>query len=89
MVASRAMERTSETKNIAVLFSLALKGQRMTFRGILDYASKHGPWFCKFMEGRIGEQEFGVGGKGEIDGVLEFKEAERVCGDAGCGWLHV
>ena len=36
MVASRAMERTSETKNIAVLFSLALKGQRMTFRGILD-----------------------------------------------------
>ncbi len=42
----------------------------MTFRGILDYASKHGPWFCKFMEGRVGEQEFGVGGKGEIDGVI-------------------
>ena len=64
------MDKPRKTKNIAVLFSLALKGQRMTFRGILDYASKHGPWFCKFMEGRIGEQEFGVGGKGEIDGVI-------------------
>ncbi len=64
------MDKSRKTKNIAVLFSLALKGQRMTFRGILDYASKHGPWFCKFMEGRIGEQEFGVGSKGEIDGVI-------------------
>ena len=64
------MDKPRKTKNIAVLFSLALKGQRMTFRGILDYASKHGPWFCKFMEGRIGEQEFGVGSKGEIDGVI-------------------
>ena len=64
------MDKPRKTENIAVLFSLALKGQRMTFRGILDYASKHGPWFCKFMEGRIGEQEFGVGGKGEIDGVI-------------------
>ena len=77
MVASRAMERTSETKNIAVLFSLALKGQRMTFRGILDYASKHGPWFCKMMEGRIGEQELGVGRKGEIDGVIMSKTKRR------------
>ena len=64
------MEKKTETKNIAVLFSLALKGQRMTFRGILDYASKHGPWFCKMMEGRSGEQEFGIGEKGEIDGVI-------------------
>jgi len=64
------MEKCLEPKNIAVLFSLSLKGQRMTFRGILDYASKHGPWFCKMMEGRIGEQELGVGRKGEIDGVI-------------------
>ena len=71
------MDKPRKTKNIAVLFSLALKGQRMTFRGILDYASKHGPWFCKFMEGRIGEQEFGVGGKGEIDGVIMSKTSRR------------
>lgn len=64
------MDKRRETKNIAVLFSLALKGQRMTFRGILDYASKHGPWFCKMMEGRLGEQWFGLGRKGEIDGVI-------------------
>ena len=71
------MERKSETKNVAVLFSLALKGQRMTFRGILDYASKHGPWFCKMMEGRIGEQELGVGRKDEIDGVIMSKTKRR------------
>ena len=64
------MEKKTKEKNIAVLLSLGLKGQRMTFRGILDYASKHGPWFCKMMEGRIGEQELGVGRKGEIDGVI-------------------
>ena len=40
--------------HVAVLFSLALKGQRSTFRGILDYAEKHGPWFCHFQEGRTG-----------------------------------
>ena len=77
MVASRAMERKSETKNVAVLFSLGLKGQRMTFRGILDYSSKHGPWFCKMLEGRIGEQELGVGRKGEIDGVIMSKTKRR------------
>ncbi len=71
------MDKPRKTKNIAVLFSLALKGQRMTFRGILDYASKHGPWFCKFMEGRIGEQEFGVGSKGEIDGVIMSMTTRR------------
>ena len=64
------MDRRRETKNIAVLFSLALKGQRATFRGILDYAATHGPWFCKMMEGRLGEQWFGLGRKGELDGVI-------------------
>ncbi len=71
------MDKRADTKNIAVLFSLGLKGQRMTFRGILDYASKHGPWFCKMMEGRIGEQEFGVGRKGEIDGVIMSLTSRR------------
>lgn len=42
--------------NVAILFSLALKGQRSTFNGILDYAAKHGPWFFKFEEGRNKEQ---------------------------------
>ena len=42
--------------NVAILFSLALKGQRSTFNGILDYAAKHGPWFFKFEEGNDKEQ---------------------------------
>ena len=42
--------------NVAILFSLALKGQRSTFNGILDYAAKHGQWFCKFEEGDDKEQ---------------------------------
>ena len=40
--------------NVAILFSLALKGQRSTFRGIVDYAERNGPWFCHFQEGRTG-----------------------------------
>ena len=71
------MDKRKETKNVAVLFSLALKGQRMTFRGILDYALKHGPWFCKMMEGRLGEQWFGLGRKGEIDGVITSKTTRQ------------
>ena len=71
------MQKNRETKNVAVLFSLGLKGQRMTFRGILDYASKHGPWFCKMMEGRLGEQWFGLGRKGEIDGVIMSMTTRR------------
>ena len=55
--------------NIAILFSLALKGQRSTFRGIVDYAAKHGPWFCHFQEGRTGKrmQDFARTG---VSGVI-------------------
>ena len=55
--------------NIAILFSLALKGQRSTFHGIVDYAAKHGPWFCHFQEGRTGKrmQDFARTG---VSGVI-------------------
>lgn len=41
---------------IAVLFSLALEGERNMCRGILDYARSHGPWRCHLVEGRPEEQ---------------------------------
>lgn len=55
--------------NVAILFSLALKGQRSTFHGILDYAAKHGPWFCQFQEGRSGEQTIDLAHMG-VSGVI-------------------
>ncbi len=55
--------------NVAILFSLALKGQRSTFHGILDYAAKHGPWFCQFEEGRNGEQLIDLAHMG-LSGVI-------------------
>ena len=55
--------------NVAILFSLALKGQRSTFHGILDYAAKHGPWFCQFQEGRSGEQKIDLAHMG-VSGVI-------------------
>ena len=55
--------------NIAILFSLALKGQRSTFRGILDYAARHGPWFCQFQEKRSGEQLIDLAHMG-VSGVI-------------------
>ncbi len=56
-------------RKVAILFSMALKGQRSTFQGILDYASKHGPWFCLFQEGRSGEQLMDLARTG-VSGVI-------------------
>ena len=55
--------------NVAILFSLALKGQRSTFHGILDYAARHGPWFCHFQEERSGEQLIDLAHMG-VSGVI-------------------
>ncbi|MBR0056358.1 MAG: DNA-binding transcriptional regulator [Kiritimatiellae bacterium] len=55
--------------NVAILFSLALKGQRSTFHGIVDYAAKHGPWFCQFQEKRSGEQLIDLAHMG-VSGVI-------------------
>ena len=41
---------------VAVLFSLALEGERTMCRGILDYAKRNGPWRCLVIEGRAKEQ---------------------------------
>ena len=47
---------SSRTPKVAVLFSLALEGERNMCRGILDYARSHGPWRCHLVEGRPEEQ---------------------------------
>ena len=59
----------SAMTHVAILFSLALKGQRSTFHGILDYAAKHGPWFCQFQEERDGEQRIDLAHMG-VSGVI-------------------
>ena len=43
---------------VAILTSPALKGNRSSIRGILDYAQRHGPWRFVMLEGREGEQTF-------------------------------
>ncbi|MBQ7666708.1 MAG: substrate-binding domain-containing protein [Kiritimatiellae bacterium] len=55
--------------SVAILFSLALKGQRSTFRGIVEYAAEHGPWFCHFQEGRTGARMLDFARTG-VSGVI-------------------
>ena len=67
--------------NVAILFSLALKGQRSTFHGILDYATKHGPWFCKFEEGRDRGQlpdMARTGLSGVIVSGVSYEDAQKI-----------
>ena len=65
---SAPSSHVSPVPRVAVLFSPALKGQRSTMRGILDYAGRHGPWFCLLQEGRGGEQE--IDWRRGVDGVI-------------------
>ncbi|MBR4612229.1 MAG: DNA-binding transcriptional regulator [Kiritimatiellae bacterium] len=58
------------TPKVALFVSLTLKGGRSTVRGILDYAAKHGPWFCLFMEGRPKEQFLELAKDRDIAGVI-------------------
>ena len=61
---------------IAILFSLALEGERTMFRGILDYAREHGPWRCLVFEGREGEQ--GISARQEhFDGIISAGGTRR------------
>ena len=57
------------TPKIAILFSLALEGERNMCRGILDYARKHGPWRCHLVEGRPDEQLLNLKREG-FDGII-------------------
>lgn len=66
----RAMESPAKIPNVALYVSLALKGERSTVRGVLDYAAKHGPWFCLFMEGRPHEQQMALARERDIAGVI-------------------
>ncbi len=63
------MEKVTRNFNVAILFSLSLKGQRSTFRGIVSYAAKHGPWFCHFQEGRTGRRMLDFSTTG-VSGVI-------------------
>ena len=54
---------------IAILFSLALEGERQMCRGILDYAKAHGPWRCHLVEGRPEEQLMNLR-KERFDGIV-------------------
>ena len=54
---------------IAILFSLALEGERNMCRGILDYAKTHGPWRCHLVEGRPEEQLMNLK-KERFDGII-------------------
>ena len=49
---------------------MTLKGARSTLRGIFDYAARHGPWFCLFMEGRTGEQLLELAQDRDVSGVI-------------------
>ena len=66
------MRKDGESKRIpkvAVLFSLALEGERNMCRGILDYARSHGPWRCHLVEGRPEEQLMNLK-KEHFDGII-------------------
>ena len=66
----------SSIPKIAILFSLALEGERTMFRGILDYAREHGPWRCLVFEGREGEQ--GISARQEhFDGIISAGGTRR------------
>jgi LacI family transcriptional regulator len=55
---------------VAISISTTLKGERTTLRGIFDYAARHGPWFCVFMEGRPREQLLELAKDRDISGVI-------------------
>ena len=66
------MRKDGENKRIpkvAILFSLALEGERNMCRGILDYARSHGPWRCHLVEGRPEEQLLNLK-KEQFDGLI-------------------
>ncbi len=66
---NEVMESKATTPKVAILFSLALEGERNMCRGILDYARKHGPWRCHLVEGRPEEQLMNLK-KERFDGLV-------------------
>ena len=60
---------SSPPPKVAILFSLALEGERNMCRGILDYAKAHGPWRCHLVEGRPDEQLLNLKREG-FDGII-------------------
>ena len=64
------------TPKVAILFSLALEGERNMCRGILDYARRHGPWRCHLLEGRPEEQLMNLK-KEHFDGIIAAGGSHR------------
>ena len=67
---SNTASPASGIPKVAIFISTTLKGERSTLRGIFDYAAKHGPWFCVFMEGRPGEQLLELAKDRDVAGVV-------------------
>jgi LacI family transcriptional regulator len=61
---------------VAILFSLALEGERTMCRGILDYAREHGPWRCHLVEGRPEEQLMNLRAE-RFDGIIAAGGSHR------------
>ena len=68
---------TERIPKIAILFSLALEGERTMCRGILDYARRHGPWRCHLLEGRPEEQLLNLR-RERFDGIISAGGTRRV-----------
>ena len=76
------LKTKSRIPQVALLTSLALKGQQDALRGILQYIRLHGPWRLYRMEGRPGEQKLldlkKWGCTGIITGVCSEKAAGHI-----------
>ncbi len=67
---------SSPPPKVAILFSLALEGERNMCRGILDYAKAHGPWRCHLVEGRPEEQLMNLKSE-RFDGIIAAGGSHR------------
>ena len=66
----REKETTTRVPQVALIAPLDLKGSRSTIRGILDFAERHGPWFCSFLQGCPQERLLELAGERDISGII-------------------
>ena len=64
------MGKKSSIPNVALIIPLDLKGARSTIRGILDFADRHGPWFCSFLQGCPQAQLLELARERDISGII-------------------
>ncbi len=76
MTSPTSVAPSSPPPKVAILFSLALEGERNMCRGILDYAKAHGPWRCHLVEGRPEEQLMNLKSE-RFDGIIAAGGSHR------------